>query len=259
MGVEKSNKGKDKAFLHDGFVLLSVSSPRDYGKLAPMTSCRQCQQENPDEANFCLQCGGSLSATGTADSAAEAPNPSPMPTEELLWRQFIGPNADRYLAQFRKFSSNDRPRFALSWNWPAFLFASFLWFLYRKMYLHAFVYAVGPMISTYMTGDFSSGLVWSVMAGATGNYLYYWHCREQLAEFKKTSWPDQASSEAAVKEAGGVQPYVVWVGVAMYVIFFVTLIQMIQESPPDSDTLPGRPVKPAAVERVLIPLEPVRL
>ena len=215
-----------------------------------MKSCSRCNQQNPDDARFCHQCGASLeAATGAAESAADpsSPSPSPIQDEETLWRQFIGPNADRYLVQFKKFSVNGQPRFALSWNWPAFLFVSFLWFLYRKMYLHAFVYAVNPMISTYLTGDVSSGIIWSIIAGATGNYLYYWYCREHIGEIKKAGQLNQAAQEEALKEAGGVQPYVIWVGVALYILFFVTIFNMVQEGPPDSDKLPTGPAKPAAV------------
>jgi hypothetical protein len=166
-------------------------------------------------------------------------------SDEALWRQFIGPNAERYLTEFKKFSAPDgQPRFALSWNWPAFLFISFLWFLYRKMYLHAAVYALGPMISTYLTGDLTVGIVWSIMAGATANYLYYWHCKEQIAELKKSGGMNQAAQEAAVKEAGGVQPYVIWVGVVLYVVFLATLANMIEEGPPEKS--PSKPVRPTA-------------
>jgi len=214
-----------------------------------MTSCGQCRQDNPDDANYCHQCGVPLSSTTIgAEAASHASSSSPIPTDEALWRQFIGPNADQYLVQFKKFSSNGQTRFAFSWNWPAFLFFSFLWFLYRKMYLHAFVYAVGPMISTYLTGDFTGGLVWSIMAGATGNYLYYCHCREQMAGIKKIGWSDQALLEAALKDAGGVQPYVIWVGVVFYVIIFATLIKMIQEGAPDLDKPSSRPAKLAAMK-----------
>ena len=206
-----------------------------------MTACSQCHQQNPDDANFCHQCGTKLAeeARATAEPATEVRATRPAEDAETLWRQFIGPNADHYLTVFRKFSANGQPRFALSWNWPAFLYISFLWFLYRKMYLHAFVYAVGPMVSTYFTGDFSAGIVWSVMAGATGNYLYYWHCREHIAEIKKAGGVDQAGQAAALKEAGGVQPYVIWVGVFFYIIFLATLTKMVQEGPPDLD----RPVE----------------
>ena len=186
-------------------------------------------------------------AAGAAEPAVDAPAASPIQDEEALWRQFIGPNADRYLDTFKKFSSSGRPRFALSWNWPAFLFVSFLWFLYRKMYLHAFVYAVGPMISTYLTGDFTSGMIWSIMAGATANYLYYWHCREHIEEIKKAGRLNREALETALKESGGVQPYVIWVGVAFYILFLVTLAKMVQEGPPDFDKRPAKPEKPAAM------------
>jgi hypothetical protein len=115
------------------------------------------------------------------------------------------------------------------------------------MYLHAFVYAVGPMISTYLTGDLTVGIVWSIMAGATANYLYYWYCKEQIAEIKKTGWMNQAVQESAVKEAGGVQPYVIWVGVVFYIIFLATLFKIVQDGLPDSDRLPTKPAKPASV------------
>jgi hypothetical protein len=186
----------------------------------------------------------------TAAQAAEpteSPVPASMQDEETLWRLFIGPNADRYLETFKRFSSNGRPKFALSWNWPAFLFISFLWFLYRKMYLHAFVYAVGPMVSTYLTGDVSAGIIWSVMAGATANYLYYWHCREHIGEIKKSGRLNPAEQETALKESGGVQPYVIWVGVAFYIFFLVTLTKMIQEGQPDLDNRPAKPEKSAAM------------
>jgi Protein of unknown function (DUF2628) len=159
------------------------------------------------------------------------------------WRGFIGPNADRYLEQFAKFGTEQSPKFALTWNWPAFLFVSFLWFLYRKMYLYAAVYAIGPMISAYFTGDVTSGIVWSIVAGATGNYVYYWHCREQIGAIKQQTWSDPVKQQIALKEAGGVQPYVIWVGVALYVLFSITMFKMIQEGALDGDQAPTKPAK----------------
>lgn len=219
-----------------------------------MNVCHQCRQQNSDDANFCAQCGSALAAAATADSAGgavadAAPGAGSYASgtpDADLWRQFIGPNADRYLEQFKKFSSNGEPRFALSWNWPAFLFISFLWFLYRKMYLHAFVYAIGPMASTYITGDMTVGIVWSIMAGATANYLYYWHCKEEIADLKKAGKLNPAGQEAALKEAGGVQPYVIYVGIVLYVIALAGLAKMIEEGQLDGDTVPTRPAKPVS-------------
>jgi hypothetical protein len=137
-----------------------------YGSLWAMKFCSQCQQQNQDDANFCYQCGQDLApATGESADSSPASSTASGRTDQDLWIDFIGPNADRYLEHFKKFGTPQSPRFALTWNWPAFLFVSFLWFLYRKMYLYAAVYAIGPMVSTYLTGDMTSGIVWSVVAG----------------------------------------------------------------------------------------------
>lgn len=207
-----------------------------------MKPCAQCQQQNQENAKFCYQCGNTLAVE------PEAPTATPLThTDEDLWRQFIGPHADRYLEHFKKFGLGEEPKFVLTWNWPAFLYISFLWFLYRKMYVYALVYALGPMISTYLTGDLTIGIVWSIMAGATANYVYYWHCREQIGGIKKTSWTDPAKQEEALKEAGGVQAYVIWVGVVFYVLFAMTMINLAQEGLPDGDRVPSKPVKPTAI------------
>ena len=207
-----------------------------------MKACGQCQQQNQDDANFCYQCGSDLDAS--ARPSGESAVVSPRPDSEL-WRDFIGPNADRYLEHFKKFGRPEAPRFALTWNWPAFLYVSFLWFLYRKMYLYAAVYAIGPMVSTYLTGDMTSGIVWSVVAGATGNYVYYWHCREHIAAIKQQAWNDPGQQQIAIKEEGGVQPYVIWVGVVMYVLFSLMMLKMLQEGALELDNAPGKPSRPA--------------
>ncbi|HEU5092031.1 MAG TPA: hypothetical protein VFT30_05055, partial [Nitrospira sp.] len=60
---------------------------------------------------------------------------------------------------------------------------------------------------------------------------------------KKANRMDRAAQETALKESGGVQPYVIWVGVFFYIIFLATLVKMIQEGPLDLDKSPGRPAK----------------
>jgi hypothetical protein len=207
-----------------------------------MKSCGQCQQQNQDDAMFCYQCGNDL-ASSSAPSAA--PTAYSGHTESDLWRDFIGPNAEQYLEQFKKFGTAQAPRFALTWNWPAFLYVSFLWFLYRKMYLYAAVYAIGPMVSTYLTGDMTSGMVWSVVAGATANYVYYWHCREHIAAIKQQAWNDPSQQHATIKEEGGVQPYVIWVGVVFYLLFSLAMFKMLQEGTMDTERAPKKSAAPA--------------
>jgi H+/gluconate symporter-like permease len=114
------------------------------------------------------------------------------------------------------------------------------------MYVYALVYAVGPMISTYLTGDMTVGLIWSIMAGATANYVYYWHCREQIGEIKKNTSIDPARQDEALKSAGGVQPYVIWIGVVLYILFAITMFKMVQDGPLDGERTPGKPEKTTA-------------
>lgn len=214
-----------------------------------MKPCAKCEQQNPDDAEFCSQCAAPFEAddTGPAQTAetvstmAQGRGPARGQGQGIgepeLWRAFIGQNADRYLEQFRKFTKGVEPRFALTWHWPAFLFDPFLWFLYRKMYMYAAVYAIGPVLSAYFTGDLTVGVVWRVMAGVSANYIYYWHVREHLETLPKTAAPEVQTRQ--LKDLGGVQPYVVWVGVALHVLLFAVLIKAIQEGPADGGKIPS--------------------
>ncbi len=197
-----------------------------------MRSCETCRQLNPDDARFCQQCGTALSPSQATP---------PVWDEAQIWRKFIGPNADRYLKTFEKFSGASGPRFAFTWNWPAFLFEPFLWFLYRKMYLYALVYAVGPVAAFYFTQDLSADLVWRIMAGASANYIYYWHIKEQLAKIKSLPNLDASNRDRILNDSGGVQPYVVWVGVGLFALKVALLIAILREGPPSpSRTVPPR-------------------
>lgn len=202
-----------------------------------MKPCGTCEQQNPDDASYCLQCGSPL-------AAQEVPVPTPL-DETQLWRDFIGPNADRYLEQFRKFSAGSQPRFALTWHWPTFLFDPFLWFLYRKMYLYALIYAVGPVVSAYLTGDFTVGIVWRIMAGVSANYLYYWHVKDHLARVREKAARDQTSIGSLLKDLGGIQPYVIWLGVLLHLLLLTLVVGLILEGPPEELKPLGRPAQPA--------------
>jgi hypothetical protein len=211
-----------------------------------MKACPKCDQQNPDGALFCSHCGTAFSAT------------SPALDEAQLWRAFIGPSKslflslkrgvsfepaeNRYLEQFRKFSSTAQPRFALTWHWPAFLFDPFLWFLYRKMYLYAFIYAVGPVLSVYLTGDFTVGVVWRIMAGSSANYIYFWHVKEHLAGIRAKGGLDGSARERLLRDLGGVQPYVIWLGVALHILLLMAVLAGLREEPQGEKFKKGVPV-----------------
>ena len=220
-----------------------------------MKFCQKCTQANPDEALFCAQCGTPFET--------EAAAPVPDSDETGLWRSFIGPQKailfsltngwswgrpdHYYLQQFKKFSVGNTSRFALTWHWPAFLADPFLWFLYRKMYLYALIYAVGPVLSAYLTGDFTVGFVWRVMAGVSANYIYYWHVREHITEIRKGPPLGPGALEEQIRDRGGVQTYVLWLGVVLYIMLFFIVIQIIREGPPSTGPLQPGKAKPTAV------------
>jgi hypothetical protein len=195
-----------------------------------MKSCPKCEQENPDDARYCQQCG---------DAFAEAV--ATEMDETALWRRFIGPNADRYLERFRAFTTPAGPRFAVSWNWPAFLFGPFLWFLYRKLYLYAAVYAIGPFISFLLTGAPGAFLVWCVGAGLSANYVYYWHVKEQVERIRATAGTSTEEAARQFADAGGVQMYVVYLGavlIALNIALGIAVLMGLIQAP---DVLSVRP------------------
>src|SRR2546429_5776733 len=198
-----------------------------------MKACGTCERPNSDDACFCHQCGSPVSAPLQEEGA-------PLPLEEAqLWRAFIRPIGGRYRKQSRKFTTGETPGFAFTWHRPAFLVDPFLWFLYRKMYLYALVYAVGPVVSAYLTGDYAVGIVWRLIAGASANYIYYWHVKEHLAEIRTKGTFDSAARERLLLDLGGVQPHVIWLGVALYALMLALLIEVIREGPPEGKKSQG--------------------
>ncbi len=209
-----------------------------------MKPCSQCQQQNQDDARFCHQCGGAF-AMESQEAAVEAEPSSPPPqpqTDAELWKTFLGPNADRYLTTFKKFMGPAGPQFAMTWHWPAFIFEPFLWFLYRKMYVYAAIYAIGPAMAFYITQDLSADIIWRIIAGASANYIYFWHVKEQIAKIKGERATGGETRQKLLGELGGVQPYVVWVGVGLLVLKIGLVVAMFKDGAPDGPK--GTPAKP---------------
>ena len=223
-----------------------------------MSSCPTCEQQNPDEANFCLRCGSALAEQQSQDDSeshhdpkVETEAPPSGVSEADLWQSAIGPSKSvqfnvkdgwawrpaylYYLEKFRQFQTPQGPRFALSWHWPAALLDSFLWFLYRKMYMFAFLYAVGPVLSALAFGDWSVGIVWQIGAGVSANYLYYWHIKDNVEKVRKSTEMDSTAQLRLLKEEGGIQPYVLWLGAALHLFKIGLILALMDQGLPTGE------------------------
>jgi hypothetical protein len=158
-----------------------------------MRYCPRCARETEDRYLFCPFCGSPL-------------EPSTVPDEERVteeaFRSFIGPNADYYLNQFKKFHPEGMGGFSFTWNWPAFFFG-IVWMLYRKMVLWALVSFL--VLLTPVTLP-----VLMVVWGLTGNYLYYVHCRRRILEMRRRRAAGIPGPTLA--EKGGVNRWVWFIG-----------------------------------------------
>jgi hypothetical protein len=217
-----------------------------------MKACPSCEQNNADEANFCARCGTALAENTAPFSSKTAFG---VTDEQQYIKGFIGPSKSvqfslkegwswkpaylYYLEKFRLFQTSAGPKFALTWHWPAALFDPFLWFLYRKLYLYALLYAVGPVLSVFITGDMTVGVVWRILAGASANYIYFWHVKDHLQKIRSRAKLDPNLQMRLVKDAGGIQPYVLWLGIALHLFMVGLIIAAIQQG-----TFEGPPFDP---------------
>lgn len=193
--------------------------------------CTQCGCSNNASAKFCSDCGAPLlPATSHTLNAQSTFNPSQQHDEFL--KAVIGPkNKNYYLSHFQRFSSNNK--FSATWHWPAF-FLTFYWFLYRKMWLAAFIYFMLPyvlimplafMIASVEgdAGEAVAGLCYLLYWLATfvvpplyANALYYRHCNKKIDEAKAV-FKDPQRQLGLLSAKGGTSK----------VILFVILILLI--------------------------------
>src|SRR5213593_1336702 len=107
-----------------------------------------------------------------------------------------------------------RERFAPTWHWPAFG-VGWLWYLYRKMYLHAGVFHFGGLLPMILGAGLVGVVIWNVFSAVTANYLYYMHIKLSLALIERRVGLDEAARLRLITDAGGVQPYVWWLGIGL--------------------------------------------
>jgi hypothetical protein len=144
---------------------------------------------------------GSAERRGQADVTTEL-------WDDLL--RFVGPKANVYAGKFRAFGTLDRPRFAVTWHWPAFL-VPFFWALYRKLWpVAALVWIAGFFV---MLLHPLAWLAVNIASGLGANYVYY---RDALSKVKNIHRVlSRAERPARIAVTGGASPMAVYVGIGL--------------------------------------------
>lgn len=176
--------------------------------------CPYCKETIIDGAIKCKHCGSVLNLDPT-----NTINVDSITTDEI--RAFVGTNSYYYIQQFSKFTITGREKFCATWNWSCFGF-TFLWFLYRKMYLLAiltFVVFCLPGIN----------IILHIGAGIVGNYLYYRHVKDKILEIRATQ--SSQNYVPVLQEMGGINRWVITIGIVisiftaiMFAVFFSAII-----------------------------------
>jgi hypothetical protein len=86
---------------------------------------------------------------------------------------FFGPNADSYLWSYTRMRSatSQWRRMRLGLSWPAFS-TSFVWFFYRKMYVHGVVILLLPIVLGQVIGASTVGLILAIILARLGRGIY---------------------------------------------------------------------------------------
>ena len=186
----------------------------------------------------------SASPAVTANAAGRSGRPAPDPNnphwnrgwddfeddesdEDRNLALFIGPGAPRFLRVFSRFGSPLRSRFALSWNWGAFV-SPFLWTMYRKMWFWAFLISLtevlvpmtiffldrkGVLIEAMAPVAYLIAILNRLFWPAVLDFLYFRHVHGSLARLHRMSPTSPHESEIAM--AGGVSTMSSVIGVAL--------------------------------------------
>lgn len=163
--------------------------------------CPYCKETIQDGTIKCRYCGSILNLN-TGNSI----NTDNITTDEI--RAFVGNNADYYIQNFSKFTQTGTEKFCPTWNWSTFGF-TFLWMLYRKMYMQAVI----TFVVFCLPG---LNIILHIFAGVVGNYLYYRHVKQNIIEIRAVQSPQ--NYYPMLQDVGGVNRWVITVGVIFSII-----------------------------------------
>lgn len=126
-----------------------------------------------------------------------------------------------YLPRVEANLVNEKPNFNLTWSWWAFFF-TWAFFLYRKMYIPAFIFFV---LNLALTAIPFSGLIISIIAGASAFYFY---TSKFYSDLQKADYQNR-SLEEVTKDLVKLGGYHTWVTVFalivyLFILFFFSII-----------------------------------
>lgn len=124
--------------------------------------CPECKTENEPEYQYCKNCGTPLfTAPESTNTAYRAPEPAAAAADTIDGNTvedvvaFTGKNAPKIVPAFIKMEKTGSK---VSWSWPPFILGFFfgpigvaIWFLYRKMYSKASIFAGIGILLNYIS------------------------------------------------------------------------------------------------------------
>jgi len=182
-----------------------------------MPYCQKCGRPLQEGVSYCNYCN-----LNNTDSSKNYYQSDFKTISDQDYIAFIGNNAPKYIAKFKKFNITGIENFTPTWHWPAF-FVGFWWMLYRKLYLWslvAFIVSCIPYV----------GFVGMVVWGVSGNYIYYKHVSSKIKTLRDINTYGDISS--TLSQIGGVNKWVVVVAIILtaigiLVILMTSLLSMI--------------------------------
>ncbi len=156
-----------------------------------------------------------------------------------LWKRSIGeqrtlsfsckrswnwqPGFQYYLNQFQRFQGKPGThKFSLSWNWAVFLLGEvYLWCLYRKLFLPAFITFVLPFVVWgLIDGPFEQVILIGlrILFALCANYVYFLHVKRHVSSVVHRTAEAHTARFPIAEEEGGTQPFIFWVGL-VYLLY----------------------------------------
>ncbi len=170
--------------------------------------CPKCGKEIETPTETCSNCGESIGDQNNSNIFSQRN------TNMEQLRLFVGDNADYYLKKWENIEEKRE-----SWNWAGFLGGIF-WMGYRKMYLYVIItlgiFLVLDAVIPVSNLDPLFSLIFALLIGLNGNYLYYLHANNKLRRINEL-FSDPEHRKIAAFKTGGPS----WLGVASALIFII--------------------------------------